>query len=84
VSRSEFLVFWGLVLIAISLFILGAVRLRSRVFRGATVIMPGSGETQEMAEARADRSARRMAVFVVTITTLACYAFIVWQATLLY
>jgi hypothetical protein len=78
------LVFWGLALIAMGLFILGAVRLGFQVFRGATVITPRPGETQEMAEARADRSAWRMAVFVVTLTALACYAFIVWQATLLY
>ncbi|HVQ18080.1 MAG TPA: hypothetical protein VMT27_03470 [Actinomycetes bacterium] len=83
-DRSEFLVVWGLVIIAISLLSLSACWLGVKVFRGATVIAPRAGETQEDAEARADKIAWRVVVPLVAVTGLLCYAFIVWQSTVLY
>jgi len=58
------------------------VRIGERVFRGATVIATLTGESQEEAEARADRLAWRILVPLMAITGLVCYAFIVWQAAL--
>ncbi|MFZ2012625.1 MAG: hypothetical protein WAV00_02285 [Nocardioides sp.] len=83
-NRAQFLVVWALVDVAVVVFALFMARSGLKGFDGAAVTRTRTGESQDDAEARVERLTWRIVVLVVALTGLLCYAFIVWQAALLY
>jgi formate hydrogenlyase subunit 3/multisubunit Na+/H+ antiporter MnhD subunit len=79
-GRAEFLVFWGLMILGMCLWMLLVMRMGDGFFRGAVVFPRRPGESQEEADARGDNRAWRVHVPLVATAGLLCYAFIIWQA----